>query len=377
MVEDKYIGLALAVSSSLAIGTSFIITKKGLNEAANKSVYGQQASENLAYLKSPTWWAGMTTRVAVLASVFLKEHLGHLGRLGCTLCLLGSLIIVLHAPSDKDINSVEEFLLFAVQPGFLMYCFTVLVFSLIMIYFFVPKYGKTNPLVYISICSLVGSVSVMAIKGFGIAVKLTFSGHNQFTHFSTYLFGITVAGCILVQMNYFNKALDTFSTNVVNPMYYVGFSTATLVASIILFQGFNTDDTANAVSLLTGFVVTFLGVHLLNLSPDSQNPRSTTTTAPHTRPSKADSCTHVSVSKAGCPSMAGQAWVFRLVDHAAHITADKAPYTARKQTPSLTPLTSTSAEQMGIPSDCGILEKKKMRNQTMMIWRWNMMREAN
>lgn len=28
MVEDKYIGLALALSSSLAIGTSFIITKK-------------------------------------------------------------------------------------------------------------------------------------------------------------------------------------------------------------------------------------------------------------------------------------------------------------------------------------------------------------
>lgn len=28
MVDDKYIGLALAVSSSIAIGTSFIITKK-------------------------------------------------------------------------------------------------------------------------------------------------------------------------------------------------------------------------------------------------------------------------------------------------------------------------------------------------------------
>jgi hypothetical protein len=28
MVEDKYIGLALAVSGSVAIGTSFIITKK-------------------------------------------------------------------------------------------------------------------------------------------------------------------------------------------------------------------------------------------------------------------------------------------------------------------------------------------------------------
>ena len=30
MVEDRYIGLLLAVSSSLAIGTSFIITKKVL-----------------------------------------------------------------------------------------------------------------------------------------------------------------------------------------------------------------------------------------------------------------------------------------------------------------------------------------------------------
>ena len=99
-------------------------------------------------------------------------------------------------------------------PGFLMYCFTVLVFSLVMIYAIVPRYGRTNPVIYISICSVVGSVSVMAIKGFGVAVKLTLSGKNQFTHPSTYVFGIVVALCIIVQMNYFNKALDTFSTNV-------------------------------------------------------------------------------------------------------------------------------------------------------------------
>lgn len=54
----------------------------------------------------------------------------------------------------------------------------------------------------------------MAIKGFGVAVKLTFGGNNQFTHASTYVFGVTVALCIVVQMNFFNKALDTFSTNV-------------------------------------------------------------------------------------------------------------------------------------------------------------------
>ena len=52
----------------------------------------------------------------------------------------------------------------------------------------------------------------------------------------------------------------------VNPMYYVGFSSAVIVASLILFQGFNTTDGMYTVSLLLGFIVTFLGVHLLNLS---------------------------------------------------------------------------------------------------------------
>jgi len=55
-------------------------------------------------------------------------------------------------------------------------------------------------------------------------------------------------------------------------MYYVGFSTATIVASLILFQGFNTTDGTNTVTLLAGFIVTFLGVHLLNLSRKPEPP---------------------------------------------------------------------------------------------------------
>jgi len=54
---------------------------------------------------------------AVLASFLLGEELGHLGRIGCTLCLLGSLIIVLHAPEDKAIDTVDEILHYAIQPG--------------------------------------------------------------------------------------------------------------------------------------------------------------------------------------------------------------------------------------------------------------------
>jgi magnesium transporter len=55
-------------------------------------------------------------------------------------------------------------------------------------------------------------------------------------------------------------------------MYYVGFSTATVVASLILFQGFNTTDASDTLSLLCGFIVTFLGVYLLNLSRKPEPP---------------------------------------------------------------------------------------------------------
>lgn len=106
----------------------------------------------------------------------------------------------------------------------------------------------------------------MSVKAFGIALKLTLAGQNQFSHPSTYAFGIVSVMCILTQMNYFNKALSQFSTSIVNPLYYVTFTTATLCASFILFKGFNTTDVVNTMSLLDGFLIIFAGVYLLNLS---------------------------------------------------------------------------------------------------------------
>ncbi|KAJ9137218.1 hypothetical protein NKR23_g9186 [Pleurostoma richardsiae] len=297
MLEEKYIGLALAMTSSLAIGTSFVITKKGLMQAEERHGF---EGDGFVYMMSPMWWAGIGTLVvgeicnfaayafapailvtplgalsvligAVLGSYFLKEELGTLGKLGSAICLIGAVIIVLHAPPDEDIKTIDKILEYALQPGFLLYAISVCIFSVVMIYKVAPVYGKKNPLIYLSICSLVGSVSVMSVKAFGIALKLTFEGNNQFSHPSTYVFMIITAVCILTQMNYFNKALSQFPTNIVNPLYYVTFTTATLCASFILFGGFNTTDTVNTLSLLCGFLVTFTGVYLLNLSRSDPN----------------------------------------------------------------------------------------------------------
>lgn len=54
---------------------------------------------------------------AVLGSYFLKEELGTLGKLGSAICLIGAVVIVLHAPADEDIQTIDQILHYAIQPG--------------------------------------------------------------------------------------------------------------------------------------------------------------------------------------------------------------------------------------------------------------------
>ena len=54
---------------------------------------------------------------AVLGSYFLNEELGVLGKLGVAICLVGAVIIVLHAPPDEDIQTIDQILNYAIQPG--------------------------------------------------------------------------------------------------------------------------------------------------------------------------------------------------------------------------------------------------------------------
>jgi len=54
---------------------------------------------------------------AVLAHFLLKEKLKKMGVLGCVSCIVGSVVIVIHAPKEQTPNSVEEIWNLATQPG--------------------------------------------------------------------------------------------------------------------------------------------------------------------------------------------------------------------------------------------------------------------
>ncbi|KAF4349605.1 probable magnesium transporter NIPA2 [Cannabis sativa] len=298
MSSDNIHGLVLAVSSSIFIGSSFIIKKKGLIKAGNTGV--RAGAGGFSYLHEPLWWAGMITMIvgevanfaayayapailvtplgalsiifsAVLAHFILAEKLHIFGVLGCVLCMVGSVSIVLHAPQERLITSVKQVWHLATEPGFLVYACIVLIVVAVLIFQYVPHYGKTHMVVYVGICSLMGSLTVMSVKALGIALKLTFEGSNQFIYFETWFFTVVVIGCCLMQINYLNKALDTFNTAVISPVYYVMFTSFTILASMIMFKDWDSQNGSQIVTQLCGFVTILSGTFLLHKTKDMGN----------------------------------------------------------------------------------------------------------
>ncbi|KAB2618939.1 magnesium transporter NIPA3-like [Pyrus ussuriensis x Pyrus communis] len=299
MYSSNLKGFILAVVSSAFIGSSFIFKKKGLIRA---SVNGPAASVGgYGYLKEPLWWIGMVTMVigelanfvayvyapavlvtplgalsiivsAVLAHFLLKEKLQKMGMLGCLLCIVGSTVIVLHSPEEQSLSSVQEIWELAVQPAFLLYTASVVAVMLVLMLYCAPRYGQTNILIYIGICSIIGSLTVMSVKAIGIAIKLTLEGTNQLKYFQTWIFGMVAVTCIITQLNYLNMALDTFNTAIVSPIYYAMFTSFTIFASAIMFKDYSGQSVSSIASELCGFITVLSGTAILHSTREPDPP---------------------------------------------------------------------------------------------------------
>ena len=142
---------------------------------------------------------------AVLSSLILKERLNSQGKLGCTLCILGALVIVMHAPQETPVKDINSFKFLVLQLPFIAYMVIVGLASLFLAFFMAPKYGRTHMLVYIMICSIVGSVAVVFTQGFGAAIVYSFTKANQFSQSFTYITLSVVIVTQLIELNYLNK----------------------------------------------------------------------------------------------------------------------------------------------------------------------------
>ncbi|AEO66420.1 uncharacterized protein THITE_2114513 [Thermothielavioides terrestris NRRL 8126] len=293
----KAIGIGLAVGSGVFIGTSFVLKKVGLLKANEK--YNEVAGEGYGYLKNAYWWAGMTLMIlgeglnfaayaftdailvtplgalsvvitTILSAIFLKERLSMVGKVACFLCIVGSVVIVMNAPQESSVATIQEMQDFVIHPGFLAYAGVILVGAAVVAIWLGPKYGNKNMLVYISICSWVGGLSVVATQGLGAAIVAQAGGTPQFNQWFLYVLLVFVIGTLLTEIIYLNKALNIFNAALVTPTYYVYFTSTTIITSAVLFRGFKGTPTS-IVTVVNGFLTICAGVVLLQLSKSAKD----------------------------------------------------------------------------------------------------------
>ncbi|KAG9157788.1 hypothetical protein Leryth_024308 [Lithospermum erythrorhizon] len=69
-------------------------------------------------------------------------------------------------------------------------------------------------------------------------------------------------------VDYLNKALDTFNTAVVSPIYYVMFTSFTILASVIMFKDWDRQNPTQIITEMCGFVTILSGTFLLHKTKD-------------------------------------------------------------------------------------------------------------
>ncbi|KAJ3191479.1 hypothetical protein HK101_007679 [Irineochytrium annulatum] len=202
---------------------------------------------------------------AILSDLLLKEKLNFSAKIGCAQCMLGAVLLVINAPASNTTTTLKSFWTLAGSWIFLVYFAVNMIALLLLVFLAAPRWGERWPLIYISICSILGSFVVVSMQGLGSAIVYTAShpDDNQFKDWTMYPLLVMVVLSGVMQINYLNKALNIFSTAIVTPVYYVFFTTATLLCSAILLRDFMFDTVVNGVSALVGFCVIVGGVALL------------------------------------------------------------------------------------------------------------------
>uniref|UniRef100_A0A3Q2QM91 NIPA magnesium transporter 1 n=1 Tax=Fundulus heteroclitus TaxID=8078 RepID=A0A3Q2QM91_FUNHE len=284
------LGIAVAVISSFINGSTFALQKKGILRSRDKgcsyltdvvwcsgtlSMIVGQIGNFLAYNLAP---AVIVTPLgalgvlfgAVLASWILEEHLNILGKLGCVICCCGSVVLIIHAPKAAAASRelLEERLS---DPVVLTYILLVLVLLVVLIAWAAPAHGATNIMVYVAICSLLGSFTVPSSKGLGLLAPAVFgkgpSDGGALALFLGLLAALAVS--VLIQFVFINKALECFSSNIFEAVYYVTFTSTVILASALLFREWTELTLTDSLAMLCGLTTVCVGVILLRISQEA------------------------------------------------------------------------------------------------------------
>jgi uncharacterized membrane protein len=264
-------GCVMAMLGSFFAGSSMVLQKVGVRKSRRTWWLGivclilGELLTVIAYTNAPAVLVSplgaLRVIVTTLLSVhYLKEKITTSTKLGIAISILGSILIIIHAPRKSSVTTFEELRDHLKTPEFILFLSTLALSVTLIYHFFMEKYGKTNVFVYIGICDILGCIGVLLSKGIGIVIGSILSGNVSylFDVISWLVVGGVVGGAI-AQLHFLNLSLKNFDASVIAPLKYVGTNVLVVVGSCILYKELTELSFGNICGLLSGFGIVMIG----------------------------------------------------------------------------------------------------------------------
>ena len=281
-MQSNFLGVLVACIGNSLIGSSFAVMK----------VAHMRNAGGGSYLKIPMWWVGTLLMIlgelgnlfayslakpslisplgavsivvnVPVAWLLLGERASLRNICGCAMCVVGGYGIVGVVASnsrEREAMTVDAFQAMALRPSFMVFLALSITESADLIF----SARRTN-LTYITICSLLGAITVLAIKAVTSFIILTLQGQNQLGHPLPFIILPILLVTMLLQVQYLNKALAEFGTGQVVPTYYVIFTSWAVLGSAILYGDLNETTARDLIVFALSFLATSAGVYLVSL----------------------------------------------------------------------------------------------------------------
>ena len=231
-------------------------------EVGNLIAYGYAP----ASIVTPIGSIGVVTNV-ILTTFVLKERLTLKILLGVGLVISGIAIVVIFAPlSMIFVGSSNLWTDVLFRPNFAIYLAWMAVMLLIL-YPLSKKYGEKTVVIYVAMCAVFGSFSIVCAKTFSTMIKNAFEHGVETELLSPWPYGVLVmmVGTCFLAMSYVNTAMMTFGNSQVVPVYFALFTVAGVGAAAFVYHEFQCmETTGKAVAFFLGIVVSVVGVFMVS-----------------------------------------------------------------------------------------------------------------
>lgn len=285
------IGITTAICGNVVISVAL-----NLQRYAHIRIEADNASPH--YTSSRVWWAGLALMTlgeagnflayafapasvvsplgvfaiisnCLIAPIMFKERLRWANMAGVAVTVAGILFVVLSATSAQNDTRPPEpvdphaMIMRAVQQkSFLVYiCCVAAAVAGLMHATRQQLRQQTALFVYLGLVALFGALTALSTKA--VSSLLSFAFLRALYDPLTYACVIVLAGTAVLQINYLNRALQTFPSTVVIPTHFVLFTLSVIIGSATTYHDFDGMTMGQIACFVGGCIVTFGGVTVI------------------------------------------------------------------------------------------------------------------